>query len=200
VPKVSPEHLDRRRAEILDAARRCFARHGFEGATVSRLEEEAGLSRGAIFHYYPSKEDLLIAVAEVDAERLAELWRREGFAAALRLLAAEDPGRLGATFEFGRRLRTNADFRARWERRGEPIDDAIYSTLTRDQEAGVVRTDLPLEKLARFLGVVLDGFASQRAVGLEPEAAVDALVTLVEDALRPTTPAGAPPRRSPSLD
>lgn len=43
--------------EILEAARRCFARHGYEGATVRPLEQESGLSRGAIFNYFASKEE-----------------------------------------------------------------------------------------------------------------------------------------------
>ena len=38
MPKVSEAHLDARRAEILEGARRAFARHGYEGATVARLE------------------------------------------------------------------------------------------------------------------------------------------------------------------
>ena len=48
MPKVTQEHLDARRAEILDGARRAFAEHGYEGATVARLEEATGLSRGAL--------------------------------------------------------------------------------------------------------------------------------------------------------
>jgi TetR/AcrR family transcriptional regulator, transcriptional repressor of aconitase len=43
MPKVSEEHLQARREEILDGARRTFARHGYEGATVALLEEEIGL-------------------------------------------------------------------------------------------------------------------------------------------------------------
>ena len=42
MPKVSEDHLAARRAQILDGARRCFAEHGYEGATVRRLEEAIG--------------------------------------------------------------------------------------------------------------------------------------------------------------
>ncbi|TML22030.1 MAG: helix-turn-helix transcriptional regulator, partial [Actinobacteria bacterium] len=51
MPRVSQQQLDARRQEILAGARACFARYGYEGATVRRLEEETGLSRGAIFHH-----------------------------------------------------------------------------------------------------------------------------------------------------
>src|SRR4030095_13889636 len=67
MPRVSQDHLDARRHEILSGARACFARHGYEGATVRRLEEETGLSRGAIFHHFRDKESLFLAVAEDDA-------------------------------------------------------------------------------------------------------------------------------------
>ena len=63
VPKVTQEHLDARRAEILEGARRAFARYGYDGATVARLEEATGLSRGAIFHYFDGKKDLFAEVA-----------------------------------------------------------------------------------------------------------------------------------------
>nr|BFE75090.1 hypothetical protein GCM10020092_083910 [Actinoplanes digitatis] len=49
MPRVSQDQLDARRHEILAAARGCFARFGYEGATVRRLEEATSLSRGAIF-------------------------------------------------------------------------------------------------------------------------------------------------------
>ena len=42
MPKVSAEHKQRRREEILEGAQRAFARHGYEGATVARLEVEWG--------------------------------------------------------------------------------------------------------------------------------------------------------------
>ena len=40
MPKVSKEHLEARRDQILDGARSAFARDGYHGATVSRLEQE----------------------------------------------------------------------------------------------------------------------------------------------------------------
>ncbi|HEU5111416.1 MAG TPA: helix-turn-helix domain-containing protein, partial [Micromonosporaceae bacterium] len=67
MPRVSQQQLDARRREILAAARSCFARHGYEGATVRRLEEATGLSRGAIFHHFRDKDSLFLAVAEDDA-------------------------------------------------------------------------------------------------------------------------------------
>lgn len=56
-PDTSSEET---RLRILDAARRCFARHGYEGTTNRRLAEAAGLTTGAIYHYFGSKLELYI--------------------------------------------------------------------------------------------------------------------------------------------
>src|SRR3990170_8952193 len=91
MPKVSTEHKQRRREEILEGAQRVFARHGYEGATVARLEEEIGLSRGAIFNYFAGKEALFVAVFGESSSRLVEIWLERGFRALLDALVPEDP-------------------------------------------------------------------------------------------------------------
>lgn len=52
------------RARILDVARRKFATLGFESASNRLLAEEAGLTTGAIYHYFDSKLDIYLAVYE----------------------------------------------------------------------------------------------------------------------------------------
>ena len=47
------------RAEILRAARITFARHGFDGASIRDIAQEAGLSLSALYYYFPSKQDAL---------------------------------------------------------------------------------------------------------------------------------------------
>ena len=63
MPKLSDTEKEVRRRRVLEGARRCFARYGYDGATVVRLEREIGLSRGAIFNWFPSKQDLFLALA-----------------------------------------------------------------------------------------------------------------------------------------
>ncbi|WP_435173470.1 TetR/AcrR family transcriptional regulator [Actinacidiphila sp. bgisy145] len=64
MPKVSQQHLDARRAEILAAARRCFLRDGFHATSMQDLLVEAGLSAGAVYRYFASKQDMIAAIAE----------------------------------------------------------------------------------------------------------------------------------------
>ena len=100
MPKVSDAQRAERRRQILDGARRAFARYGYEGATVARLEREIGLSRGAIFNYFPNKWAIFYALAEEDQERgIRALARATGSRAVLRQMADEAPEWLGVYFE-----------------------------------------------------------------------------------------------------
>ena len=56
---------------ILDAARTCFARHGFHGASMARIAEEAGISVGHIYRYFENKEAVVAAIVEGDLEDAA---------------------------------------------------------------------------------------------------------------------------------
>ncbi|MFD6162868.1 TetR/AcrR family transcriptional regulator [Nocardia sp. NPDC060256] len=64
MPRVSKEHLAARRQQILDAAARLFAERGFARTSMNDVVREAGLSMGAVYRYFPSKAELIIAVCE----------------------------------------------------------------------------------------------------------------------------------------
>ncbi|MET9025553.1 TetR/AcrR family transcriptional regulator [Nocardia sp. NPDC004168] len=63
MPRVSEEHLERRRQQIMDAARRCFARKGFYETSMQDVFTESGLSAGAVYRYFKSKDELITALA-----------------------------------------------------------------------------------------------------------------------------------------
>ena len=54
---------------VLDAAERVMAEEGFEAATLARVVEEAGIPLSSVYHYYGSKDGILLAVMERGAER-----------------------------------------------------------------------------------------------------------------------------------
>jgi AcrR family transcriptional regulator len=64
MPRVSEDHLAARRRQILDAARTCFARNGFHATSMQDVVVESGLSMGAVYRYFKSKDDLIQAIAE----------------------------------------------------------------------------------------------------------------------------------------
>jgi TetR/AcrR family transcriptional regulator, transcriptional repressor of aconitase len=190
VPRVSKDQLDARRREILAGARSCFARFGYEGATVRRLEEATGLSRGAIFHHFRDKDSLFLAVAEDDAATMVATVAEHGLVQVMRDLVAradvEDvPGWLGTQLEVSRRLRTDPEFAKRWAARSEAIGTATRDRLRRQREAGVLRDDVPVDTLARFLELAYDGLVLHLAMG-RPADHFGPVLDLVEGAVRRT--------------
>lgn len=192
---MSQDQLDARRKEILTGARTCFARHGYEGATVRRLEEEIGLSRGAIFHHFRDKDSLFLAVAEDDAATMVATVAQHGLVQVMRDLlerAATDGGAgqgadvagwLGSQLEVSRRLRTDPEFAKRWAARSEAVAEATRERLQRQLEAGVLRADVPIGILAQFLELAYDGLVLHLATG-RPVQDLEAVLNLVEAAVR----------------
>lgn len=71
MPRVI-KHPDIRRQELLDIAARSFAEHGYDSTTVDDVIRQAGLSKGAFYYYYPSKQALLEGLATAAATRALE--------------------------------------------------------------------------------------------------------------------------------
>jgi AcrR family transcriptional regulator len=185
---VSQVQLDARRQEILTAARAAFARYGYEGATVRRLEEQTGLSRGAIFHHFRDKDSLFLAVAEDDAAAMVETVARNGLVQVMRDLldqasSPETTGWLGSQLEVSRRLRTDPAFAKRWAERSAAVAEATRSRLRRQREAGVLRDDVPIDVLARYLELAYDGLVLHLAMG-RPADDLGPVLDLIEEAVR----------------
>jgi AcrR family transcriptional regulator len=64
------------RERILRAARKVFGAHGFHGATIEQIANEAGLSNGAIYYNFDSKGDLFLALLEERSGERVEHIRR----------------------------------------------------------------------------------------------------------------------------
>lgn len=186
MPRLTSDNLQARRRTILEGARRCFARDGYEGATVRRLESEIGLSRGAIFHHFRDKESLFFAVADDDAAEMAKVVAESGLVQLMRDLKFRDAGWLGVQLELSRRLRTDADFRERWAARSKTISTAARERLEGGVVRGTLRTDVPVETIVAFLELVLDGLVLHRAMGV-PDDDLDAVLDLVESTVRRTS-------------
>ena len=80
MPRVSLEHSEARRQQILAGARRCFSANGFHATSMQDLLNEIGLSAGAFYRYVPGKEELIRTIATESladvTENFAELLQR----------------------------------------------------------------------------------------------------------------------------
>jgi TetR/AcrR family transcriptional repressor of uid operon len=70
------ERRDQQVQRILDAAKSCFVRYGFQGASMQQICAEAGMSPGALYRYFPSKEAIIEAICEADRAEDAKLFAR----------------------------------------------------------------------------------------------------------------------------
>lgn len=73
MPKISDDKRAARRAEILDAAWICFQREGLHATTMADIIATSGFSTGAVYSYYPSKEDLIVAAVTTSLGGLKQL-------------------------------------------------------------------------------------------------------------------------------
>ncbi len=68
LPKLKPEELESRRQEIISAARACFLRNGFHQTTTDEICREASITPGGLYHYFASKDELIAAVIDTNAQ------------------------------------------------------------------------------------------------------------------------------------
>jgi len=199
MPKVSEEHVDARRRQIVDAAIVCFARDGFHRATMQDICGEAGLSPGAIYSYFSSKDELVEAIADERHAREAEFAAGardigEG-AQALRALGRVFLSSLADPYE-RRRRRLGVQVWAeallnpalhKLVMRGINLPLTVIPQLVREaQENGELDKSLDPDAVARVMLAIFQGFILQQAwdervdvaTYLETaEAFVDALLT-----------------------
>ena len=194
MPKISDERKTERREQILEGARRCFAEHGYEGATVVRLEREIGLSRGAIFNYFASKEELFIELAVRDNARMSEVWISDGLAAVVRAVVELDPAWLSVYLELFRRVRNDPAFRVRIEERQREVAPANRARIEEAQRNGEFRDDITAKELGTFVNLVLNGLALQRA-GDDELPSTELVLSLLDDAIGPRARRDTPSRR-----
>ncbi|AKH84845.1 TetR family transcriptional regulator [Streptomyces sp. CNQ-509] len=188
--RVSQAHLDARRRQILDGARRCFTRNGFHATSMQDVFQETGLSSGAVYRYFRGKNDLITAVAEEAFERMRLAFESASHEAPLRPLADVIDGVLTHVLEEQARTsgvdRPGAFAELIVQVWSETLrDEGLAATLNAGydrmramwgkvvrtyQEAGHLRADVPTDHLVRALMALVQGFILQQAVFKDVEA------------------------------
>lgn len=154
------------RRRLIAAAIECLGRLGYTSTSLQAVTDQAGVSRGAMLHHFPTKCDLMIAVAEYAADKQNRTVRKE--------LADTTPGM----------ERYLAITRATWVAMRQPAAIALLEIMMGS------RSDPDLA--ARFPAVVEDYEASQReavweqakSVGIADREQVEAMTALHVAAMR----------------
>jgi AcrR family transcriptional regulator len=179
MPRVSEEYMAGRREEILAAAKSCFAREGFHATSMRDIYRECGLSPGAVYNHFASKEEIVLALGE---ERLREAQaRREALELiedpieALRLLAAGTREELVREEDLllhlqlaGEALRNEAIAEVA-RRTFDATLETVVGLFSRAQSTGDLDPSVDADALARVFIGVFQGVVTQTAIGAPPE-------------------------------
>ena len=198
MPRVSAAYRQGQRHAILDATEACLDGRGIADVRIDDIAAEAGLSVGAVYRYFASKDEIIAAVAERHRERdrraiaalqSAGLPLGERILESLQYFFARPADRVAiddGAHDGGLRDRHVHD---QWV----ALLAASYDQAQRD---GVVRDDIPADHIARHILVACEGLAALFGVEEIAGAAglLESLATVLADGLAPR-PSPAPPRR-----
>jgi TetR/AcrR family transcriptional regulator, transcriptional repressor of aconitase len=190
MPRVTDSYLESRRRQIMDAAVACFAREGFHRTTMQDIVAETGLSAGAIYRYFPAKEDIVAAIAAEHHTREAAVLSTAETARdardVLRDLAHASLGRLADPAEqqwrrvtvqlWGEALRDERVMRIVRGGLDEPIE-IIAGLLRCGQRDGSVPAGIDPVSAARVCAAIFQGLVLQQA--WEPELDIDGYIGAV---------------------
>jgi AcrR family transcriptional regulator len=182
VPKVSQEHMDARRQQILAAAVVCFARKGIHGSSMADICRESSLSAGAIYRHFASKQAIVEAAFELYTAEVGDMWARiaeyddvlEGMLAMLELTFAwfDDPKAL-----FGMRQGVLMHAEALFDPRIAELSAAMHTRFVHQltalvataQAQGRINPDLDPQAVARLFFSIYDGFRMQKLMERQVE-------------------------------
>ena len=183
MPKVVPEYKEEARSRILDAANKVFAEKGYHEATMDDIAKRLGVSKGAIYLYFPSKEDLFEAMVKTAPQAFKEiLYSSFGdeadpvqsatqFFDKMLKLSASNPG---LSFEILSEASRNPTLKRILKQNHEEYEEVLTSFLAEGQKRRFVGDNLDIRPLANALIALWNGLETLLVSGLTIEEARNA--------------------------
>lgn len=198
MPKLSESQQDERRSRILDAAERCFARAGFHRTTMQDICKDAGVSPGALYIWFASKEALIAGIAARNRDEVlasfASLADADDFVAGMREVLAtcilnQPPEKAVLCLEIGAEATRNPIVAETLMRFDQTVQAALMDILDKAAREGRIAPRMSIHDLASAMHVIADGLFWRRAVqkDFDGEASGRALLALVSAALGPAS-------------
>ncbi len=202
--RTTDAHVEARQNQILDAAWVCFAERGYRQATMQDIATEAGLSTGAIYLYYESKDALVRALNQRSLEtgrRMVEAARAKsaGPLSTIRSIGAamisvfSDPGFEAATrlsIEMWPEMIRNEEMAAGSRREMGFWRQEVGKLLREAQEAGEISSDADPDTLAVLSICAWEGLRHYKLI--DPSISEEILVSIVSPFLTTGTTEGWP--------
>lgn len=196
VPPVVLDHRAEQRRRILTAAVACFSRDGFHGTSMQQICTEAGMSPGALYRYFPSKESIIGAIVEGERTDRAQMFEQVDKAPNLidgLMECAADmlSGDSLPCAKLGPEIMAEAIRNERLREALEPVEEEtrgmLRAALVRAAQKGEVDSGLDPQDLVILLQVIGDGLILHNL--LHPEwklvQRLPALSTLVRRMMSP---------------
>jgi TetR/AcrR family transcriptional regulator, repressor for uid operon len=166
VRRIDPVKREKKRQELLAAARACFLKAGLRGTSIADICVEAGISPGHLYHYFDSKEDIIEAIFDqaiaAGAAQFAELIERSNSLGAIAMVIEEAKKRnfkadflsfLEILGEVGR----NAKLRKILQEGSRKRRVLLAELLRQGQQKGPIDPSLKPDATAAILLALLDG-------------------------------------------
>lgn len=208
MPKLKPGTQLARREHILDAAERCIARSGFHRTTMQDICRDAGISPGALYVYFASKEDLIAGITERDraefASKLAEVADAPDLLQALSRLGEyytiEQPReKQQICIEIGREAMHGGRVGEIYRSCDTFIRENLTGLFARALADGKIAPDLSAKQLADAISVIGDGLFWRRAVdpSFDGKTMMPVIMTMISHLLQPVLPSASSARALP---
>lgn len=199
MPRLKPETQAVRRAAILDAAESCFARSGFHATSMQDICKTAGISAGALYVYFSSKEALIEGICERNrtefAERFAVLADTPSILEGLETMAREylldeSPEKHAITIEIGAEACRNSDVSEMFLSCNRLVEESFREYFQRLAQEGRISPVVDIDSLMRIIMVLADGLCWRRGTNpdFDAKAEIEPIVALIGSLLNPVSP------------
>jgi TetR/AcrR family transcriptional regulator, transcriptional repressor of aconitase len=159
---------EKRRRQLLDRALGVFHERGLEGTSLRALGEAIGVSHGALRHYFPSRDVLLLEVLREADQRALDIAEESGLGAVDFVLRGADynmriPGLMALynTMTASALERGNEATKQFFVDRYELIRRSLATVFEVGQRNGTVRSDMSVDQAAALVIAACDGLATQ---------------------------------------
>ena len=175
MPKVVPEYKEEAKSRILDVANKVFAEKGYHEATMDDIARRLGVSKGAIYLYFSSKEDLFEAMCKTAPQAFKEiLYSSFGdeanpiqsatqFFDKMLKLSASNPG---LSFEILSEASRNPGLKRILRQNHEEYERVLTGFLAEGRKRKIVGDNLDIRPLANALIALWNGLETLLVSGL----------------------------------
>lgn len=169
-PRVTDEHKEQKKQRILEAAKRVFVRNGYRGVTMKDVIDESGLSRGGVYLYFSSTEEIFLSLIEASDDNYSSLIAQlsndsrtawEGVVqlveAVMNNIVSIEDGLEAAIYEYFLVVKREGQAQDLLKRRFNKALDSLRVLLKKGVKTGEFHPRFSVDEISKFLLFVMDG-------------------------------------------